>query len=74
MIILITILPGYFALDSSKNTTNMVGNVNQIVYYVNKIDTTKLSENSIKYYSDIKSTSLKLHAITDAALGPEEIP
>jgi PiT family inorganic phosphate transporter len=74
MIILIAILPGYFALDSSKNTTNMVGNVNQVIYYVNKIDTTQLSSSSIKLFADIKTASLKLHEITDNAVGPDEIP
>ncbi len=41
MIILISILPAKFALDHSKNPSNMLGNLRIIEGYVNKIDTLK---------------------------------
>ncbi len=46
MIILISILPGKFALDHTKNPINMIGNLRVIEAYVDKIDTTKTSPNT----------------------------
>ncbi len=51
MIILISLLPAKFALDSSKNQSNMLGNVTAISAYMNKIDTTKIA--NIKQLSSI---------------------
>jgi PiT family inorganic phosphate transporter len=48
MIILISLLPAKFALDNTKNQSNMIGNTRVISAYLNKIDTTKIDDKHIK--------------------------
>lgn len=60
MIILISLLPAYFALDVSKNPSNMIGNVNHIEYFLNKTDTTKISQTDIPVYTDLTSSLVDL--------------
>lgn len=56
MIILISLLPSYFALDVSKNPSNMIGNVNHIEYYLNKTDTAKISQADIPVYTELTNS------------------
>lgn len=44
MIILIGIVPGYFALDMSKSPKDLLNNVNKIEITLNKIDSSKLDD------------------------------
>jgi PiT family inorganic phosphate transporter len=74
MIILIAFLPGQFALDSSKNTTNIDGNLGQIGHYLNKIDTLKLNAADYATYADLKSKIAVTKIVLDKSQGPEEIP
>ncbi len=74
MIILIAFLPGQFALDSSKNTTNIDGNLVQIGNYLNKIDTLKLAAADYTTYADLKSKIASTKIVLDKSQGPEEIP
>jgi PiT family inorganic phosphate transporter len=74
MIILIAFLPAQFALDSSKNTTNMDGNINHLGNYISKIDTVKLTTADYKVYADLKTKINSLKLIMDKSQGPEEIP
>ena len=48
MIILISLLPAKFALDNTKNQSNMIGNTRVISAYLNKIDSTKIDDKHIK--------------------------
>ncbi|MBI5218054.1 MAG: inorganic phosphate transporter [Bacteroidia bacterium] len=74
MIILIALLPAKFALDSSKNTINMMGNIKNIDIYVNKMDTVSLGKKEIALYHDLKKNVTRLNDIVSASFGPEEIP
>ena len=60
MIILIGILPNHFAIDSSKNPANMIGNVNHIECYINKTDTTKINAIDLAGYADLKENIINL--------------
>lgn len=55
MIILISILPAKFALDHTKNPSNMLGNLRVIEGYVNKIDTLKTSPTTNTQLCKVKS-------------------
>lgn len=70
MIIFISILPSYFAIDPDRNPTNMLGNVNQIELYMNKIDTSSLNVKEVKdvhviktNISTLKSTLLNSYSV-----------
>lgn len=55
MIILISLAPAFFALDSSKSVSNMYGNVQAIESYSNKIHTEVLSNENQKRIAEIKT-------------------
>jgi len=65
MIILISILPAKFALDSSKNQSNMIGNNQVILAYMNKIDSTKLDVKHLAVVNTIKKDILEINDIID---------
>ncbi len=54
MIVLISLLPAKFAIDHSKNLSNMVGNTQVISYYLNKIDTINLDDKNLVLLNTIK--------------------
>ncbi|MCE3229323.1 MAG: nuclease [Bacteroidetes bacterium] len=58
MMILIAILPGYFAVDASVNLQEMNGNINKIEMLMSKVDTTNLSKREKKMHADILIHSL----------------
>ncbi|MBI5219854.1 MAG: inorganic phosphate transporter [Bacteroidia bacterium] len=74
MIILIALLPGYFALDASKITTNMTGNVQYIEKYINKVDSNKLGVLDRANYSTVRKSIIDLKNTLSFSIGPEEIP
>jgi PiT family inorganic phosphate transporter len=74
MIILIAFLPAQFALDSSKNTTNMDGNIMHLGNYISKIDTLKLAAADYKVYAELKTKVNSLKLVIDKSQGPDEIP
>lgn len=74
MIILIAILPTKFALDSTRNTTNMIGNIKNIEIYLNKADTASLSAKDKEYYYKAAKSTMALSSIVSASTGPDEIP
>jgi PiT family inorganic phosphate transporter len=74
MIILIAILPSYFAFDTSRNPTNMIGNVTQIEHGINKIDTLKLNNAEFAKYKNIKNNIYNLKIILSHSEGIEGIP
>lgn len=53
MLILIAILPGHFAVDSSINLQKVNGSVTKIEYLMSKADSSVLSAKEKKMYSDI---------------------
>jgi phosphate/sulfate permease len=53
MIILIGMLPAYFALDPNRNPADLVGNIQVIEHYICKIDTTGLSNSNLAKYHRI---------------------
>jgi PiT family inorganic phosphate transporter len=53
MMILIAILPGYFALDETINLQSVNGNIAKIEAYILKADTTALSAKEKKLFSDV---------------------
>lgn len=71
MIILIAILPFKFALDSSKNTTTMLGNLKSIEISVNKMDTTKLDKKTYEAYHKIKKDVDCLDNTVSVCMGTE---
>lgn len=62
MIILISLLPAKFALDSTKNQSNMIGNTRVISAYMNKVDTTKLDT---KHLDKVNLVKKDLNEIND---------
>jgi phosphate/sulfate permease len=57
MFILIAVLPGHFALDSSVNLQSSKANVNKIELLMSKADTTVLSKKEKIMFAEIKSHS-----------------
>ncbi|KAF5048705.1 Low-affinity inorganic phosphate transporter 1 [anaerobic digester metagenome] len=72
MIILISLLPAHFALDDSKNPSNMIGNVNHIEYYVGKTDTTKIMAADMPAYVSLTSSIADLKGNLMIAQNPAE--
>ena len=54
MIILISLAPAFFAIDSSKSISNMYGNVQAIESYTQKVNTINLSNDNQKKLEEIK--------------------
>ncbi len=63
MIILISLLPAKFALDSSKNQSNMIGNTRVIYTYLNKVDTTKLDTKHLEVVNVVKNDLKEIDSI-----------
>lgn len=55
MIILISLAPAYFALDSSKSVSNMYGNIRAIEVYTNKVNANALSVENQQKLAAIKA-------------------
>lgn len=67
MIILISLLPAKFALDSSKNQSNMIGNTRVISAYMNRVDTTKLDTKHIASINVIKKDLNEINDIINTS-------
>lgn len=74
MIILIAFLPAQFALDYSKTTANMDGNIRHIGNYIAKINTVKLNSADYKVYTELKTKVESIKLVLEKSQGPEEIP
>jgi PiT family inorganic phosphate transporter len=55
MIILISLLPAKFALDQSKNASNMLGNIRAIEAYISKADTIAIGASTASKLTQIKA-------------------
>ena len=71
MIILICFLPAKFSLDPSKNPANMIGNVQYIEYYLNKIDVKNIPAKDTLSISKAKKSIVALKAIVVKLNTPE---
>jgi phosphate/sulfate permease len=74
MMILIGVVPGYFALDISKNPHNMSSNLEQISVAFQKIDTTKLQAQDKVYLTTINGKVDSLQEILGFANSKKIIP
>jgi phosphate/sulfate permease len=69
MIILIGLLPTYFALDPSRNPLNLLGNVQVIEHYIHNIDTLHIDFDNQKKVKEIDKSILNLrNSIGNAAI------
>jgi len=73
MIILISIAPAIFAIDSSKNVSNMYGNVLAIETYVNKVDAKHFSAEEQIKLSQIKSDISDIRKVIEESDAKDEI-
>ncbi len=74
MIILITLLPAYFAIDSTKNPVNMSGNVSAITTYINKVDTTMLAAIDKTNLATINSKLADMTTVLNVSQTPSGVP
>jgi PiT family inorganic phosphate transporter len=74
MIILIGILPAYFALDTSKNPDKLFSNSAKIGLLINKIDTTKLSKLDLINYKAIRKKTDTLLKYTSSIKTFKSVP
>lgn len=74
MMILIAILPGYFAVDKSINLQSIHGNMDKIELLMKKADTTALAAKEKKMFTDVINHSAHFHSATDGKFSSAEIP
>jgi inorganic phosphate transporter, PiT family len=74
MMILISILPSYFAVDKSLNLQSIHGNIDKIELLMKKADTTSLAAKERQMHADILKHAAKFHAAADGKFSAEEIP
>ncbi|MEI6021386.1 MAG: inorganic phosphate transporter [Bacteroidota bacterium] len=53
MLILIAVLPGYFALDNTVNLQSVNGNIKEVSHLIQKVDSNTLSSNEKRLYFDL---------------------
>ncbi len=73
MMILIAILPGYFAVDKSINLQSIHGNMDKIELLMKKADTTALAAKEKKMFADVMKHSIHFHESTNGKFSSEEI-
>ncbi|NTW33635.1 MAG: inorganic phosphate transporter [Bacteroidetes bacterium] len=71
MIILISIMPMHFAIDSSKNPANMVGSLNAVEWYVNKIDKSKMSFKDTLLVNNARQNIIAMKSVLEKIKSPE---
>ncbi|MBS1636060.1 MAG: inorganic phosphate transporter [Bacteroidetes bacterium] len=73
MLILIAILPGYFAIKSDHDLSVTTANINKIEFLMHKTDTTLLSEKEYHMWKDIETNNASLTAMFAGKKTAEEI-
>jgi len=73
MLILIAVLPGQFAVDSSVNLQSVNGNVNKIELLMAKADTTVLAGKEKVMYAEIMKHADKFEAATEGKFNSDEV-
>ena len=74
MMILISVLPGYYALDEKINLQSVQANVNKIEVLIQKADTSLLSGKEKKMYSDIVKHGKHFDEVSTSKFSSKEIP
>ena len=74
MIILIAILPAYFAIDTTKSPLNMTGNVKLVEQFVGKVDTTMLQPKDLAMVNTVKTHIRELNTILAESYTPAGVP
>lgn len=74
MIILISLLPTYFALDMGKNPVNMQGNVTQIQKYICSVDSTKIASADWSKVKTIQKKTDELSTVLAVSNTPAGVP
>jgi PiT family inorganic phosphate transporter len=74
MIILIGILPAYFALDASKRPVKLYSNTVNVGILIHKMDTSKLSDNDMAEYKTIRKKTDTLLKYTSGIKSFESVP
>lgn len=73
MIILIGLLPAYFAINPDRNPLSIAGNLQVIEYYVDKMDTTKMGPKNLERYNLAQVNIDSLKKILHSSSIPEGI-
>ncbi len=73
MIILISLAPTFFAIDSSKNISNMYGNVQAIDIYLNKINASTISAEEQAKLMQIKNDVKDIRQVIEESEAKDEI-
>lgn len=74
MMILIAILPSYFAVDKSVNLQSIHGNIDKIELLMKKADTTALAAKEKKMFTDVLNHSAHFHSAAEGKFSSDEIP
>ena len=74
MLILIGIIPAYFALDSTKNPLNIQSSLTQIEQTVNRIDTSVLSKQDVAVMTKLNAQTNDLRTIFAPVRSIEDLP
>lgn len=74
MLILIGIVPTYFALDQVKNPLNIQTSLTQIEQIISRIDTSDLSKQDVAVMSKLNAQTADLHAIFAPVRTIEDLP
>lgn len=73
MIILISLAPAFFAIDSSKNVSNMYGNVQSIEAYLNKVDVNRFNAEEQIKLAHIKTDISDIRKVIEESEAKDEI-
>ncbi|HEY1039445.1 MAG TPA: anion permease [Bacteroidia bacterium] len=73
MMILISIVPGYFSLDESVNTQSVNANIAKIEHIVSSTDTSKFGEDEFKHYHTIQKHAVNFKEKVDNKFSSTEI-
>ncbi len=73
MIILISLAPAFFALDSSKSISNMYGNVQAVITYTDKVNVNNLKPEEQAKFAQIKNDIKDIKSVIDKSEAKDEI-
>jgi PiT family inorganic phosphate transporter len=74
MIILITVLPSLFSLNPTNNPAAMHANVQQVSYYISKVDDSQLASSEKTMLAELKHTSANLDSVLSLSKTTAGIP
>ena len=74
MMILIAILPSYFAVDKTVNLQSIHGHMDRIELLMLKADSTQLAAKEKRMYTDVIAHGTRFHMATEGKFSSEDIP